>query len=312
MGNDLMDDLDRRLRAARPASAEPDWDALDDQLLVRVREQPIGPRRTVPRALTISAAAGVTLTAVVVVMLAGGPGDVGGPSSAAAISRQALRWLAPAPHTVLHTRAIETRSGTRTIHEYWVSADNPGHARELESGDGGNFERSGDAFYDSTTNTIYDPPAGGKTGLGGGPPVDKGIGATDPIVFKVRSLLRGGDMTISDHTESIGGVEAWKISLKPGLGREPWSMWVDASNGKPIKVSDPSDRDQVIRWTIYEVLPDSQAASLTTLTGAHPSAHVVRDPAQIEAAQQRLFPDMLEKRQSVKRDHTAGGPQKKP
>jgi hypothetical protein len=309
MGNDVIDDLDRRLRAARPAAAEPEWGAVDDDLLARVREQPLAARRTLPRAVPIAAAAGVTLTAAVAVMLAGGPGDIGGPSSAAAISQQALRWLEPAGHTVLHTRAIETRSGTRTAHEYWVSADNPADAREIETGDGGDLERSGDAFYDAMTNTIYDPPAGAKTGLGG-TPVDKRIGATDPMVLRVRTLLRGGDMTVSDRTESIAGVQSWKISLKSGLNRRPWSMWVDASNGKPIELRDPGDGDQVIRWTIYEVLPDSHAASLTTLEGAHPTARVVRDQAQIEAAQERLFPGMKQKQDAVKRDHAAGGPKK--
>jgi hypothetical protein len=309
MGNDLMDDLDRRLRAARPATAEPDWDAFDADLLARVREQPVASRRTVPRAIAAPVAAGATLTAAAAVILAGGPGDVGGPSSAAAITQQTLRWLSPPPHTVLHTRAVETRTGTRVTHEYWQSADHPEQARELESGAGEpTTESSGDAFYDATTNTIYDPQDGTGKPPFGGPPADDRIGATDPMVFKVRTLLREGEMAVGGHTESIDGVDAWKITLKPGEGRAPWSMWVDAENGKPIEVSDPSDGGQVIRWSVYEVLPDSQAAVLTTLAGAHPSAHVVQDPAEVAAAQQRLFPD---KSTGVKDTRPAGeGPKK--
>jgi hypothetical protein len=304
MGNDLMDDLDRRLRAARPASAEPDWEALDADLLARVREQPVAARRTVPRKVAVPAVTGATLTAAAVVILVGGPGDVGGPSPAAAITQQALRWLSPPPHTVLHTRAIETRSGTRVTHEYWQSADHPEQVRERESGVGEpTSEFSGNAFYDATTNTIYDPGDSEKN-----PPIDKSIGVTDPMVFKVRTLLREGEMSVGDHTESIDGAEAWKITLKPGEGRAPWSMWVDADSGKPIELSDPGDRGQVIRWSVYEVLPDSQAAELTTLTGAHPSAQVVHDPAPVAAAERRLFPD---KSTSVKKTQPANEPQKK-
>ena len=48
---------------------------------------------------------------------------------------------------------------------------------------------------------------------------------------------------------------------------------------------------QIIRWPVYEVLPDDSAnEQLLTLTGAHPSAQVVTDPAQVDAAMQRLMP----------------------
>ncbi len=96
MAHDMTDDLARRLRASRPPMAHADEDAFDADLLAHVREQPIAARRTIPRAVAVPVAAGVTLTATAVVMLGGGPGDVGGPSSASAIS-QALHWLSP-PH----------------------------------------------------------------------------------------------------------------------------------------------------------------------------------------------------------------------
>jgi hypothetical protein len=44
------------------------------------------------------------------------------------------------------------------------------------------------------------------------------------------------------------------------------------------------------RVTAYEVLRDSGANRLLTLTGAHPSARVVRDAAQTAAAEKRLMP----------------------
>ena len=93
-------------------TARADEDAFDAELLARVREQPIAARRTVPRAVAVPVAAGVTLTATAVVMLGGGPGDVGGPSSASAIT-QALHWLSPPHGTILHVRSVETQGVRR-------------------------------------------------------------------------------------------------------------------------------------------------------------------------------------------------------
>ena len=53
---------------------------------------------------------------------------------------------------------------------------------------------------------------------------------------------------------------------------------------------DASEQPQVIRWPTYEVLPGSDAQRLLTLTGAHPSARVVHDAAQADAAARRLDP----------------------
>jgi hypothetical protein len=49
MGPDLMDDLDRRLRDARPNAARVDEQAFDADLLDGLRHRPIDARRTVPR-----------------------------------------------------------------------------------------------------------------------------------------------------------------------------------------------------------------------------------------------------------------------
>jgi hypothetical protein len=69
---------------------------------------------------------------------------------------------------------------------------------------------------------------------------------------------------------------------------------VSADDGKPLELRDPgrdaNEAPQVIRWTTYEVLPETGADALLTLTGAHPSARVVDDPAQVEAATERLAP----------------------
>ncbi|MDA0159098.1 hypothetical protein OM076_02375 [Solirubrobacter ginsenosidimutans] len=307
MEHDVME----RLRAARPRV---DDDAFDPELLARVREQPIEARarRAVPRAVAIPVAAGVTLTVAGAVMLAGGPGDVGGPSSASAIT-QALHWLDPGADQILHARSVETQGGRTTTREVWQSSDDPADQR-LRIEDASTYELSGDAFYDPSTDTIYDGPSGpAAKGAGGAPerkaaaggatvgksrvpvPANKGrdpaLPSGDPIVEKVRILLSEGHMRVTG-LEDHNGTQAWAISLKPDAGRPAWTIWVDADNGKPLELRDPGrdaeEAPQTIRWTSYEVLPEAGADQLLTLTGAHPSARVVHDPAAVDAARQRL------------------------
>jgi hypothetical protein len=291
----LTDDLDRRLRASRPATAQADDGAYDAELLARVRTQPVAARRSVPRAVALPVAAGVTLTATAAVMLGGGPGDVGGPSSAAAIT-QTLHWLSPPSGSILHVRSVATQGGRTTTRELWQSADHPAQERERTEGDR-TFERSGDAIYDPASDTIYDVPGGTPDGDGAqvkpGQPGGGGLPAGDPVVDKVRILLQDGSMEVRGR-EIHDGVEAWAIALKPDAGRPVWTLWVSAADGKPLELRDPgrdaNEAPQVIRWPTYEVLPDSGAERLLTLTGAHPSATVVDDPARAAAAEGRLMP----------------------
>jgi hypothetical protein len=221
----------------------------------------------------------------------GGPGDVGGPSSAAAIS-QALHWLDPPSGTVLHVRSVETMGGRTTTRELWRSADHPAAARQVERTKGaGALETAGPAFYDPATNTIYDGPqqAGSKSTL---PPELKTAPAADPIVEKVRYLLQKGRMRVTGR-ERHNGTDAWVLSLRSDLGRPVWTLWVSAADGRPLELRDPgrdaNEPPQTIRWPTYEVLPGANADHLVTLTGAHPSARVVRDPAEVGAAQRRLM-----------------------
>jgi hypothetical protein len=253
-----------------------------------------------PRAVAVPVAAGVTLTAAAVVALGGGLGDAGGPTPAFAVT-QTLRWLDPPPGTILHVRSVETQGTQTTTREFWQSADHPGSERERTEG-AHTFETSGDGLYDPATDTIYDapatPPGGaaakaktataatGKPGVDARPP-------GDPIVAKVRTLLQEGRMAVTGR-EVHDGTEAWAVSLKPGVGRPVWTLWVSAADGKPLELRDPgrdaSEQPDVIRWPTYEALPNSDADRLLTLTGAHPSAHVVHDAAQTAAAEQRLMP----------------------
>ena len=354
----MTDDLERRLRAARPPSAEVDEHAFDPLLLARIRELPVARRRRVPRTVAVPVAVGVTAAATAAVMLAG-PGDVGGPSRASALT-QTLRWLNPPSGTVLHARSIETEGSRTTTHEFWQSADHPQLQRERIEG-GLTYEVAGDTIYDPATNTIYTGPKDGakdgpaadkrraadiarsaddaakaKAIAAGGAkapdaaPVDAAVGgceerrsrppaappaklpanaagapapgrvdvngitlpAGDPIVTKVRVLLQMGHATVVGR-ERHNGVATWAIALNQGVGRPVWRLWVDADSGRPVELRDPGQRAgepaQVIRWTTYEVLHTSKANAVLTLAGAHPSAHVVHDLAQWQAAEQRLL-----------------------
>jgi len=278
--------LERRLRAARPPVDET---AFDQDLLDRVRALPVDRRRRVPRAVAVPVAAGATLSVAGVLMLAGGPG--GGPSAAAAIT-QTLHWLTPPAGTVLHVRSVETQGGRTTTREYWQSADHPALAREVLGG-AQRYEISGDAVYDPATDTIYDPPSAKDPSSPSSGKIDPrtSVPPSDPIVAKVRILLQHGDMEVTGR-EVHNGTDAWAISLRQGVGRPVWTLWVSTADGKPLELRDPgrdaSEAPQVIRWSAYEVLSDGDASGLTTLRGAHPSARVVRDPDQVAAAEQRL------------------------
>jgi hypothetical protein len=323
------DDVMDRLVAARPRTAQVDDDAFDPALLARVRELPVVEGgRTIPmprRAVALPVAAGLAFAGVAGVMLAGGPDDVGGPSSAQAISSQTLHWLDPPAGTILHTRSTETTDGVATTRDLWQSADDANRQRMVVDGTT-DYEQAGDALYDPTTDTIYDAPvppsrAVGKVDHGQGDDAKKAPAAKqqtaetqkapaggaskpksetqpvgDPLVVKVRMLLQEGRMSVVGR-ELHDGVDAWKVTLNEGLGRRPWTLWVSADDGKPLEVVDPgrrgNDASQVVRWSAYEVLPetDAGAAAALTLSSAHPSARVDHDPDAAKAAWDRLVHD---------------------
>ena len=62
--------------------------------------------------------------------------------------------------------------------------------------------------------------------------------------------------------ENHNGTEAWAISLKQDAGRPAWTIWVYASDGKPLELRDPgrdaNEAPQIIRWPTYEVLPEAR------------------------------------------------------
>jgi hypothetical protein len=300
MEHDL--DIDQRLRAARPRAARADAGAFDAALLARVREQPLAARRRVARAVVVPTAAVATLTVAAVVMLGGGPGSVGGPSSAAAIT-QALHWLTPKPGTILHARSVETQAGRTTTREVWQSGDDPAIQR-IVIGGAQRFEISGDAVYDPATDTIYDPQL--RTPSKGG---DVALPAGDPIVQKVRFLLEHGNMEVSGPAPH-DGTSAFAISLKANVGRPAWTLWVSAADGRPLELRDPGrdagEAPSSVRWSTYEVLPNDSAQALLSLTAAHPNARIVHDEARVTELKERLAGTQTESASSSSDKPSAG------
>jgi hypothetical protein len=286
MGNPVIED---RLRAARPEAADVDEDAFDAELLAQIQRLPVQRRRRSTRRIAIPVVtAGVTLAAAAALMFAGGPGDIGGPPSAAAAIERAVRWLSPPAGTVLHVRSVETQGDRTTTRETWQSADDPASSRELMLDDKIRYETAGNSLYDPTTNTIYEAANGEKSDDN----VDRIIG--DPIVKKVRFGLQNQHLTVTGRV-THNGQDAWEISLNPDANRPAWTIWVSATDGKPLELRDPgrdaNEQASTIRWETYEVLDDANAAQLATLQGAHPTANVIRDRARVDAALKRVFGD---------------------
>jgi hypothetical protein len=281
MEHPVNSEMERRLRASRPVV---DDEAIDGALLERLRHLPTERRRIAPRLAPVAALAVVIAAAVVV--LTGGPS---GPPSASALTQAALHWFAPPPGTILHVRSVETQGGVTTTRELWESADHPEQARALRRSGTQTQETSGNAFYDTATNTIHESsakPAPAKPADTAKAPgkVDPraGLPAADPVVDKTRTLLQEGQMEVSGHA-TIDGQDAWAISLKADAGRPVWTLYV-AADGRPLELRDPgrdaSEASQTIRWPVYEVLRDVRDRdALLTLQGAHPGAQVVTDDA---------------------------------
>jgi hypothetical protein len=241
-------------------------------------------------------AIGAVCTLTAVTLFADAPKDLG-PAPAFAV-QQALRWLDPPAGTVLHSRAIVTQAGGSRTMEVWQSAEDPENQRIRFEENGVAYEIAGPegtAFYDPETDTIYEAgprPEGSASAKAPqeGRSKDRTMPFGDPVVAKVRTLLAEGRMQVTGP-KTHDGVRAWEISLPPDAGRPVWALWVSAADGKPLELRDPGrEGRQVVRWSSYEVVPESEAKDQLTLASAHPSARVVRDPDEVAAAERRLIP----------------------
>jgi hypothetical protein len=267
------DDLDRRLRAARPEAADVEPTAFDAELLSRVTRAPERRRRV---ALPIAAVAAAALA--VAVVLAGT--HLSATDDAQAAIARAARWFAPAPGTILHTRSVLSDARSTLVQEAWQAVDAPGRQRLVQIQDGRRVETTADAVYDPTTRTIYEnakadaadltrerrrirtaierkiagaQAAGvaadviarlrhderrlvaeaGTRGAAGGAAT-----AGDTTVAQIRKNLEAGRATAGAAT-THDGVEAYPITLlQPGAGGRSvrWTLWTAARDGRPLEL----------------------------------------------------------------------------
>jgi hypothetical protein len=117
----------------------------------------------------------------------------------------------------------------------------------------------------------------------------------DPTVEEIHRAFDAGRATAGPPTQHAGR-EARPITLSfPDRGNPVrWVLWTAAGDGRPLELSiDHGSGTPIVagtRYPTYELLPDTGADRLLTLTGAHPGAHVVRSADEYQAAERRLFP----------------------
>lgn len=273
----VTDPIERRLRAARPASAEVPADAADgpEAQAVLERARTAAPTRRRPRALRTGIA--VALAALAVVVVAALPGADTGPDAALARPiKLAFRWFDPTPGTVLHYRNTLVSTGPggeRTVlhQEGWQLVDHPDETRTVSTQDGHRSEAARDGLYDPATKTVYlfVPPSPGDlkrmierkiaaARAGGasdeqieemrraaekpaGPPEEPEAG--DPVTAKVRDLLRHGAARVAGF-QTRRGVKTYAIELQP-ISRAP--------------AGDPAGQT---RWTLWIAADDGRPLEL--------------------------------------------------
>jgi hypothetical protein len=118
----------------------------------------------------------------------------------------------------------------------------------------------------------------------------------DPTVEEIHQAFDAGRATAGPQTDH-DGVEARPITITWASRGTPvrWVLWTAADDGRPLELSiDHGPGTPIVGGTTYptyELLPDTDADRLLTLSGAHPGAQVVRSEAAYQAAELRLFPN---------------------
>jgi hypothetical protein len=273
------EDLDRRLREARPPATEADPSAHDADLLARLTRAPDRRRRL---ALPVAAVAAAGLA--VAVVLAGT--HVSATDDAEAAIARAQHWFAPAPGTILHTRSTLTDRGTSLVQESWQSVDAPARQRLLQEQDGRRVETTADAIYDPASDTVYENAPADASGLAAerrrireaiGRKIAgaRAAGAGPDVIAQLRraerlALAKAGTRTDTGFVGSAGDTTVAQIRKNLTAGRASVGAETthDGADAFPITLtqSDPGGRDTV-RWTLWTAAGDGRPLELRIDSG---------------------------------------------
>jgi hypothetical protein len=228
---------------------------------------------------TALATAAVGVLALGVLSLA--PGD--GPSAVARAATALTAQNGSILHVVLQSSSLRIESWEQTSGSY--------AERQIQTRDGVQFETAtvdGESqLYDPGSNTIYVEALGasGKAGAAGKAPDRSAVPRGDRYRAKIRALLDSGAAHEDGHV-TVGGRDAIRItSEQPGM-----TLLVDAATFAPIEWREAGDGPgDVTRFPVFEELaPSSANTALLSLNAQHPGAIVDRNPADYEAAVERL------------------------
>jgi hypothetical protein len=104
---------------------------------------------------------------------------------------------------------------------------------------------------------------------------------------QILALLRSGEARVVGH-RTIDGQDAIEIASADGHT----TYYVSPGTYRPIELDTRgTDGGTALRFRTYETLDLGANRSLLSLTARHPGARIDRDPADYQAAQERLFPN---------------------
>jgi hypothetical protein len=290
----MTDPVDRRLRRARPESADVPLDAAETpgarELLSRVRAAQPAPARHRRMALP-SAAAAVAVTAAIVAVT-GIPGSSGSRQDALARPLAlAVHWFDPSAGTVLHARSTLTSrtpdaKAAALTQEIWQSVDDPALARIASVQEGVRAESAQDGIYDPATDTVYEavPPgprqiAAIKRSIERKIDAARAAGASDEQIAEIRKAGREaihppagpdrgaaapitGDPTVAKIRSVLEHHQARVAGQRSYRGVEAYAIELDPFGDAP-----PGDTGARVRWTLLIATGDGRPLELRSDNG---------------------------------------------
>jgi hypothetical protein len=253
--------------------------------------------------ITVAAAAAVALGALSAV-----------PRTGPSVVERAAAALRTAEGTILHTVLVGTLTGPNGPKdlriETWQASSRPHDQLQIIAAGGRQFEAAMTdgvgQLYDPQTNTIYvsrsqptnaDTPDKAratkwKTGADKAEVSGKEgtvVAADDTYRAKILGLLESGKVHEAGR-EAIDGRNAIRLVSDDGSV----TLLVDTDSYEPIEWRVSQDgQTAVTSFPTYERLPATDAdAALLSLPGRHPDATLDDDPADYEAALERLNPKL--------------------